>query len=191
MKITVAEFLQNMYGNSKRKGLGKMAYEHPIDVVANSYLDCIAEDSRKSRLFKCCLLHDALEDSGYNVEQLFDMLNISVEEMEILKLLSRNIENEDGTGYIEGILNNSDALIVKLADRIANMKDLICWLKSDKCSEDAIRISEKYIKENKSILDGMEGMYPQLFDESLIPDHPFVFQVDELMKLTEELEKLQ
>lgn len=176
--------------DNKRKGLNKISYQHPLDVVNNSYIKFLNDADRSAKIYKCCLLHDVLEDTDYTSEQLKEMLDVYDDEIEIIELLSRNIENKDGSDYIEGIVANEDALIVKLADRIANMKDLIIWVKKDGMTEESKKLAEKYFNETQELLDLTTLRYPKLVDFNNKEVHPFAYQVSALEDLLVELGEL-
>lgn len=185
---TILGFLESMYGNSIRKGINKLAYQHPLDVLENCFLERLDTDlKRKVRIFKAALLHDVGEDSGVELAELQIRLHLKDRDVQLIKLLSRNIPNEDGSDYLTGIMQDEDAIIVKLADRLANMEDLFLWVDNENSfNEDSLKIAEKYLKENDLILERLSTMYPDLNE---IKDSPIPCQYEQLKTLQCELEQ--
>lgn len=182
-RIPIITLLKEVYGDKRRNGLYKPAYQHPSDVLEYSYAGNLANTKRKVRILKGCLLHDILEDSSYTVEKLYEITNIDEELMNLVKLLSRNIENEDGSSYLDGIINNEDALIIKLADRIANMKDIIRWVKEEGICPESRKIAEKYTIENRILMKAINERYTQYLENLEEQVHPFYYQFNLLREL--------
>ncbi len=108
--------------------------------------------------------------------------------MRLLRTLSRNAVEGDGFKYLDGIIEDEDALIVKLADRVANMKDLLCWIKKEGgFNKESRKIAKKYIGETEYMLTGLRQRYPGLITGS--KKHPFSFQAEMLKNLLEELKR--
>lgn len=186
-KTPILKFVQDMYGIKMRKGINKLHYEHFLDVLQNSHLDCISSQERQASLFKVCLLHDILEDfDEYSPKDLYKMLDISKRDIEILLKLSRNYSNED---YIIKMFGDEDAVIVKMADRISNMYDLIAWIEKRGFNYNNTKITKKYLKENKSMLDNLKSKYPNFLKMNVKISHPFLYQYNKLIMLTNKLAK--
>lgn len=66
------------------------------------------------------LLHDTLEDTNMSEREIWEF---GFDILESIKLLSKNY-CENKNKYIENILNNDMAKVVKAADRIDNLMDL-------------------------------------------------------------------
>ena len=108
-------------------------------------------------------------------------------ELEILKLLSR--KHSPPAEYIQSIVKNERALIVKLADRIANMKDLLAWMKGEITSEN-LDIAKKYQQENRVLLKAVVKNFKQYLDLKNPITHPFAYQVIELTKFDKQMQKM-
>lgn len=187
MKISVLCLLKQVYGAHTRKGISKLACQHPADVLENSFLEYLESNDKKARIYKCCLLHDILEDSQYSEEDLYEMINIEQDEMNLLKLLSKKIPNEDGTDYLEGILQNEEALIIKLADRIANLKDLTRWIMLAGLRPELVEIIQQYITKNQETYQRIQEKYPQYLEKEKDPKHPFHYQLPQIKELMDRL----
>ncbi len=160
-RITLLEFLHQHYDGKKRKGIDKMALSHAHDVLKNSIIKEIDDIGRSAKVYKISLLHDVLEESEMTPEQIFEALELDEEEQGLLVLLSRNIENPDGSSYIDGIMKDKDAIIIKFADRISNIKDLILWVESDRgFTTTSLKLAERYLKETKEMMDLYLEKYP-------------------------------
>lgn len=148
-----------------------MALSHAHDVLKNSKIRDIDDIGRSALIYKVSLLHDVLEESEMTPEHIFEALELDEEEQGLLILLSRNIENPDGSSYIDGIMNNKDAIIIKFADRISNIKDLIQWVKSDKrFTATSLKLAERYLKETKDMMNLYLEKYPDgLTNEEFVP----------------------
>jgi hypothetical protein len=189
MATSIVDVVHDIYGDDRRKGLYKPAYAHPVDVLGNSYIECIDDGVRSAKLFKGCLLHDALEDSDYTSEDLQKKLDLDDDEIGLVERVSRNIPNGDGTNYVDGVVNDEDSLIVKFADRIANIKDLIRWAnKTDGFTSESLKIANKYLKETNTLLDKAEKKYPEYMKAD--SNHPFFYQTTHLNNLVIQLDRL-
>ena len=162
MKVqsSLEEFVRKVYGDCRRKGLAKAEVEHPWDVARFAHLDEIEEPFRRSSLYRVCLLHDVIEDhQEYTLSNLASRFHLSERERHILCLLDR--KDRDNTAYWRGIFSNTDAVRVKLADRVANLRDLIAWMKAGgaqcpRCLEQARR----YLEANSIISALCDEMQP-------------------------------
>lgn len=187
-KKAILRFVQDAYGMKMRKGINKLHYHHFLDVIDNSHLDCISSQVRQGSLFKVCLLHDILEDfDEYTPKDLYKMLDISKRDMELLVMLSRNYSDED---YIIKMFKDEDVVIVKMADRISNMYDLIAWIERRGFVDGNVKITKKYLKENKKMLDNLESKYPNFLRMDVKIVHPFAYQYHNLLRLNNMLIKL-
>ena len=185
---TTLGILREVYGTKRRKGLNKLAYQHPSDVLDHVYFDLIDDMRRSAGLFRLCLLHDVIEDSDLTAEELQSALDLDNDQVECLKLLSRNVENADGSSYLDGIMANEDALIVKLADRVANLDDLMLWVKkSEGFEEEALAIAHKYLEECEYLVEQVELRYGALLDDR---EHFISRQIHDLNRALEKLEDL-
>lgn len=164
MKQSLATFLREFYGNGRRKGLQKLNLSHPLDVLEFADIEGIEDVELCLLVYRTSLLHDIVEDSHWTAEDLREMFGLDEKEADVLNLLSRNVMNKDGSSYLEGIMGNPGAVIVKLADRIANISDLMLWISSVRgFTETSLRMTEKYLKEHEELLRLFKDTYETSF----------------------------
>ncbi|NLY11285.1 MAG: hypothetical protein GX020_06345 [Firmicutes bacterium] len=126
-----------------------------------------------ARLFRIALLHVVLEESDISAEELGRRVDPSDEDLEILKLFSRNYVAE-GENYTDKVVKNELATIVKLMDRIANFEDL--FLRVNKVmgfNPESSKIAFKYVAETVDLLSNVEKQYPK---ESKDWEYPLRYQ---------------
>jgi uncharacterized protein (UPF0335 family) len=187
-KESVLGFVKGVYGNKKRKGLDKPDIMHTVDVIDNSYLDKVDDIKRSTKLYKAGLLQDTIDISGVSPKDLQKRLGLNDDLMETLKRLSETTPNKDGTSYTEGILKDEDALIIKLASRISNIRDLINWIHNEGISKQSKKIVDKFLKETPELQAGIKKIYPTLLKDN--PDSPIASQVIDLKKCLADLTKV-
>lgn len=188
MKKPILTFLSDIYGIKLRKGIPKLQYDHFLDVLNHSKIDDMSDGERRSILFKVSLLHDILEDTKLSKEELYNLINIDKREMEILVLLSR-IHNPSDK-YISNIIEDEDALIVKLSDRISNMNDLIDWIDLRGLNKRNKKQSLNYLKENSNLIKLAKSKYKSILQSSADIVHPFKYQLKELENLNKKLAEI-
>ncbi len=156
----LAEFLTCFYGSKTRKGLNKLALCHPTHVAGLARLGDIHCLDRRLALLRVCLLHDVVEDCDrYTLADLACRFDLTEEEQEALRLLDRH--RHDDCAYWEQIFRHPLALRAKVADRIANLTDLIAWIESDgRLVCGARRQAEKYLRENEQVAPLFERHVP-------------------------------
>ncbi len=84
------------------------------------------------------------------------LFSLDEQESHLLALLSRNVPDVAGREYWTRIIDSEDALIVKLADRLANLLDLIAWV------DRGVVLPIRLLCRQKSILGNMNSLYPCL-----------------------------
>lgn len=130
-KDLLINFVKEKHKNQKRKH-GTPYYEHPI-AVAN----ILKEKGFDDNYYTIALFHDLLEDTNTTEEEI---LNLSDKEvLETVKLLTKQ-KNYDNDLYIKNISNNECAKMVKLADRLHNLKEAVYT---------DTKFKNKYIEETK------------------------------------------
>lgn len=124
-------FIKIKHGDQKRKQ-GSPYYSHPVAVAS------ILKDKGFSEEYQIVgLFHDLLEDTDCTEQEILEISNEEI--LKAVKLLTKT----DGyvmDKYIENIKKNEMARVVKLADRLHNLKE------ARYCSKE---FQEKYIKETK------------------------------------------
>jgi hypothetical protein len=156
-------FTKNFYLDKKRKGIDKLQYSHVLDVINNIPFNLIKDKKNRLSLFNVSLLHDVLEDSKYTPSELQQILHLSNNDIDLIKLLSRNYNSN----YIQNICNNKDALIVKLSDRISNLNDLYSWIKLRGLDRHNRRILQKYEDESKEFNKYINNVYVTSIDSPI------------------------
>ncbi len=164
-KDTTLEIVSEVYGDRARDGFKyKLGYSHPSDVLDHAHLEGIYSSNQSSEIFRCCLLHDVFYESQMTEKELVRRVDVSKDELEILRLQTRKFKNKDGSSYIDGILTNESATVVKMADRIACMDYLCRIAKRDSAFEKKNRdLATLYLEENKRLMDGIESSYSEQF----------------------------
>lgn len=185
---TASQLVEELYRGKRRKGIDKDAVEHLHDVVEFCFLDQERDNIRTMHLLNAALLHDVVEDfaqDSYTLEHVQALIGLSTEETRLLDLLTRKKGQEEK--YLPGICAEEDAVRIKLADRIANCRDLAAWVTKDRCfCEEARGIHENYKRENAAIL----AMLHQHFAAELAdPSHVFSRQLKLLDRCMQELER--
>ena len=125
------EFIRKNHNNQKRIQ-GTPYYLHPVEVSKILKQKGFSKDYQIAGLF-----HDLLEDTDTTYEEILKISNLEIAEA------VRLVTKEKGyimAEYIERIMKNDMARMVKLADRIHNLKETNLTPKE---------FQEKYIKETE------------------------------------------
>lgn len=188
-QTTAMELVEKLYGTKRREGLDKFSVEHPLDVVNYCFLHLQQDNIRIIRLLNVAILHDVVEDyahAGYTLERVRSMVGLGPKETRLLDLITRKKGEENG--YLENLFALEDGAIVKLADRIANLKDLQKWVEREQgFTERAAAIFAKYRGENEEILKLIAANFAeQMQDEN----HPIARQMKILKEVFAELEQI-
>jgi len=128
-------------------------YELQLDIICN-WKETIDPTTFRNSLKKVALLHDILEDTDTTIEELKEM-GITDTEIALISILTRSPDKPTDI-YWKEIFRSPEALTIKLADRISNMKDILSWIKIDKNNKVMKKILNKYDTENISILSVVE-----------------------------------
>ena len=113
--------------NGYKRHDGSHYYHHLVD-VAQICINLQIKDNQDENLIIAALLHDIVEDvPGYTFEKIANMFNLRV--ANIVKLLTKNKNvnyhiPENIIYYLECILEDEDASILKTLDRIHNFGTL-------------------------------------------------------------------
>ena len=138
------------YNNLKRKLTGLPYIIHPIRITlilrAAGYSEFQNED-----LMVAALLHDLIEDTNITYDDIKKNFNLKV--ANIVKELSKpkNIEKDEWLKSFENV--SEEAKIIKIADRIDNLRDMVNWPDNKKKS---------YAKQAEIILDKCGEANPEL-----------------------------
>ena len=183
------DLVEKLYGTTRREGLDKYSVKHPLDVVDYCFLNLQEDNIRIMRLLNVAILHDVAEDysrDGYTVERVQSMVGLSPKETKLLDLITRKEGQENE--YLENLFAMEDGAILKLADRIANLKDLRKWVEKEQhFTERAADIFKKYRYETEEMLALTQKNYGEQMQN---PNHPISRQVKILQEDFAELERL-
>ena len=127
----VKEYVKNKHAGQKRKQ-GTPYYLHPYEVA-----NMLKEKGYDVNYQVAGLLHDTLEDTDATKEEILKISNLDVLETVILLTKEKGYKMED---YYNRIMNNDMAKMVKLADRLHNLKE---------STMTNIFFKKKYIKETE------------------------------------------
>lgn len=141
--------IKDVYGFETRKGLPcKFAFCHSLDTLNNIHYEAFSKSEDQIRLSHTALLHDILEDSGFEPEELQSSLKLDDQTIQLLRLLSRKHNNR----YPEKLIECESAFIVKLSDLLANLTDLETWLRLEgRILPEIVTIINKYYEEWKTL----------------------------------------
>lgn len=169
--INILKLAEIAYGPAMRKGIDKPAFIHCFDVLEECELKNISDSSKVALIYTLALLHDILEDFEVTPDRLQKKLCLTDQEIDLLKLLSRNYQTDPAISYIEQIMQDEDAALVKCADRIANIKDLLRWVQNERgFTESAALTAQKYLDETTQMLELLTQSHPNLsIDPALYP----------------------
>jgi len=149
------EFSMEKHKGQKRKVSNMPYYRHPISVAKN------VEEFKKSTnlelLMTVALLHDTVEDcTNVTIQEITELFweNVAF----IVNELTSDEEEIAKVGKTEYLKNKmtkmtSYALVIKLSDRLDNVRDL---------NEGSEEFKEKYTKETIEILDHLESWVRKL-----------------------------
>ncbi len=188
-RTNAMELVEKLYGTKRREGLEKLSVEHPLDVVDYCFLDLQQDNIRIIRLLNVAILHDVVEDyskDGYTLEQVRSMVGLGPKETKLLDLITRKEGQE--RDYLQDLFAVEDGAILKLADRIANLKDLRKWVEKEQgFTERASELFRKFQYETKEMLELARKNYREQMED---PNHPISRQVRILQEDLAELERI-
>lgn len=124
------DIVQKAHSNQKRESGGSYLYEH-VYYVTSLLLTSYRNDKDIEILVVCSLLHDTVEDAGVKISQIQKIFGERVAEIVSLlskpsesknKLLSLDEKYMETQNYLERLSGDREAVVVKIFDRIANVK---------------------------------------------------------------------
>jgi hypothetical protein len=164
-----------------RKGSRLPYFVHPVNIM-NLMNDFGIDPTLFPELHIVACLHDTIEDTDVTYENIRDQYGKDI--ADIVHELTYYGENKDI--YMDSFYNcSTEALIVKLFDRISNILD---YYKSDdpywvKYSLKGLPVFQAFNKRTKEISNyvkeksGLEiESFPQIWSKSGLPDMPTTFQ---------------
>lgn len=153
--LIVLPYARKMHEGQYRSGKEKVPYYcHPLKVACHAISIGIADDT----IIASALLHDVCEDCGVKPVDL----PVSDKTRNIVSILTRDFEAEmkeekNEQEYYLRILNNKDAMLVKLLDRCNNVSEMSEGFQDGRL--------ERYIKKTEKwfypMFEKAMGMYPE------------------------------
>lgn len=128
------KFMKEKHGDQKRKD-GKPYYEHPLKVC-----EMIMEKGYPLDYQIVALFHDLLENTNTTYDEIENLTNSNI--ANAVKLLTKEY-GYDMENYISRILINDITRVVKVADRINNLRE--CLVLDDGFITRYVVESEEYI----------------------------------------------
>ena len=115
---TALDFTINSHGNDKRAS-GELYFNHPIRVARR-----VAKLMPETTTIIAALLHDTVEDTGKNIQEISDMFGKDVGKLvnsltKVKKSRSLTLQKLFKVGY-----RDIRAIVIKLIDRLDNLDDL-------------------------------------------------------------------
>jgi (p)ppGpp synthase/HD superfamily hydrolase len=144
---------------------GKTPYiVHPERVAAltRDFSGCLP--ARREDREVAAYLHDVLEDTRLTRDHLL-RLGVTPHQLDIIERLTKEKPNEPATDeYYQRISESEDALVVKCADRCANLEDVLGELNREFPKETRRwqRYIEKTVRRVLPMYEGMPGLSAEL-----------------------------
>ena len=158
------EFARNAHSTQLRKGIKTPYIEHPLKVaemvlsVLSSKDKKLAESEAGKAMIEAALLHDTIEDTAVTYGQISELFGKTVADL-VLELSSDKNECrvlEAKIGKMEGKARylsekmakmSSNALLIKLADRLHNIQD---------AKKSSPEFNERYLAQTKIIVKNIK-----------------------------------
>jgi len=126
MILKAAVFAAEKHRYQRRKGFNQIPYiNHPLK-VAELLISC---GERDNNLLVAALLHDVIEDTDSNTEEISELFNPEiasiVEEVSDNKELPYTMRKELQVEKAPHLSHN--AKLIKIADKICNIKDILVY----------------------------------------------------------------
>ena len=163
--ISAISFAADKHRNQRRKDIEASPYiNHPIalaNILAN---EAGIEDEK---VLVAAILHDTIEDTETTAQELADLFGDDVtaivlevtDDKSLPKAERKRLQVEHAPTI------SRRAKLVKLADKIANLRDIAASPPSDW----ALQRQQEYFDWAKAVVDGLRGIHPTLeriFDEA-------------------------
>ncbi|PLX16314.1 MAG: phosphohydrolase [Marinilabiliales bacterium] len=162
--IEAVSFAADRHKNQTRKGIGKIPYiNHPVK-VAQILVDCHENDTE---LIMAALLHDVIEDTTRNEEEIKGLSNVILSKFgEIVLLTVMEVSDNKNLPVDERkrlqIVNTPDlsdrAKKIKIADKINNIIDI----KNDPPENWTKERKLAYLDWSKKVVEGARGLNKKL-----------------------------
>jgi (p)ppGpp synthase/HD superfamily hydrolase len=156
--MRAAEFAARRHADQKRKGAAREPYINHLTEVANLLAD--ATDGKDPELIAAGLLHDTLEDTKTEFEELCDRFG-----NDVAKLVSE-VTDDKSLPKVERkrlqVLNankkSERARLIKMADKISNVRSLAASPPADWDSTRAL----EYVEWAEQVVDACRGLNGRL-----------------------------
>jgi (p)ppGpp synthase/HD superfamily hydrolase len=136
---------------------------HPRRVAELARAFSEAEPSTVDDRMVAAYLHDVIEDTKLSGEDL-TTLGVTAHQLDIVERLTKEYPNDPATPeYYQRIAESEDALVVKCADRCANLEDALTMLRAPRPISP--RRWERYAEKTLRNVLPMYAEHPQLHAE--------------------------
>ncbi|WP_220635641.1 HD domain-containing protein [Georgfuchsia toluolica] len=151
-------FASNKHRNQRRKDVAASPYiNHPIalaDVLANE------GDVEDERVLMAAVLHDTIEDTETTEQELVEEFGPEVvaivldvtDDKSLPKAERKRLQVEHSSAISSG------AKLVKLADMICNLRDILTGPPADW----SVERQQEYFDWAKAVVEGLRGVHPEL-----------------------------
>lgn len=151
--LRAAEFAAHKHRDQKRKGTNASPYiNHPIDLAKILVEEGGISDAN---VIAAALLHDTLEDTETSEQELIGRFGESVAgivaEVTDTKWLQKRARKQ--LQISKASKSSHEAKLVKIADKIANLRDII----ADAPADWSLERQREYFDWAKNVIDGLRG----------------------------------
>ena len=156
--LSAAEFAARKHRDQRRKDQGASPYiNHPITVADLLVRHGAVDDPR---VIAAALLHDTIEDTETSYEELRGRFGATVADIvvEVTDVAWLKKHTRKRLHISRAARATQGAKLVKLADKIANLRDTIARPPTDWTAER----KREYFDWAKSVVDQMRGVNPRL-----------------------------
>ena len=141
--IKALSFAIKAHEGQKRKKSDIPYIYHPLNMACH----CLAMGIDDDAIVAACLLHDTVEDCGYD----YDELPVDDETRELVKLMTHADDDDDPdkrkrilNAYYKGLKSNPKAALIKCVDRCNNLTTMSWGLSRERIYR-MIRETEQYV----------------------------------------------
>ena len=156
--IKAAYFASVKHREQRRKDIEKTPYiNHPLALANVLAVECGVDDVE---VICGALLHDTIEDTGTTEEELLEAFG---EQITRIVLEVTDDKNLDKVARKEAQVSHAphisdQAKLVKLADKISNLRDISASPPSDW----SVERKQEYFDWAARVIDGLRGVHPEL-----------------------------
>jgi len=139
--LKALDFAVKAHEGMFRKGSDIPYIYHPLNLVCH----CLAMDIREDSIIAACLLHDVIEDTEYD----YDDLPVGEETKQLVRLMTHE-KTDDGNReevmrpYFKALASDPKAALIKCVDRCNNLTTMSWGLSRDRIYR-MIKETEQYV----------------------------------------------